>query len=321
MHTSKNHPFLTAILTSILLGFFALIPPCLVGQEWQTLKGCRLVDDNSNDADSFRVKHKESDFTFCLYFVDAPEKENQNPSHIASQAAAFGVSKLAVLRGGRNASAFARRLLKEPFEVFTRFENAQSTSGRPTQYAVIRPAEASGKDLAELLVEAGWARPNGNKHHIPGTPDKHEFQHLEAQARREQRGVFGGKKSIEQTRDAKADDPSNPEISTLIETVSQRTTFTENPSSEPLAGEGNDAVQTWKSLSSRDSEGAASQAAGKIDINTATLEELISLPRIGDKTANAIISLRPFSKLEDLERVPNIGPATIEQLRGLIIVR
>lgn len=133
--------------------------------------------------------------------------------------------------------------------------------------------------------------------------------------------MFGGKKSIDQTRDAKADDPSNPEISTLIETASERTTFTENPSSEPLAGEGNDAVQTWKSLSSRDSEGAASQAAGKIDINTATLEELISLPRIGDKTANAIISLRPFSKLEDLERVPNIGPATIEQLRGLVIVR
>ena len=64
---------------------------------------------------------------------------------------------------------------------------------------------------------------------------------------------------------------------------------------------------------------ARSSAVKKININTASLSELISLPRIGNKTAAAIIKFRPFSKLEDLDRIPNIGPATIKQLKDLVV--
>ena len=64
---------------------------------------------------------------------------------------------------------------------------------------------------------------------------------------------------------------------------------------------------------------ARSSTGKKININTASLSELISLPRIGNKTAAAIIKFRPFSKLEDLDRIPNIGPATIKQLKDLVV--
>lgn len=66
------------------------------------------------------------------------------------------------------------------------------------------------------------------------------------------------------------------------------------------------------------------QRAGQININTATAEQLDTLPGIGPVKAEAIIAWReehgPFSCPEDLIMVSGIGEATLAKLLDQITV-
>ena len=61
-----------------------------------------------------------------------------------------------------------------------------------------------------------------------------------------------------------------------------------------------------------------------IDLNTATLEQLITLPGIGPVKAQAIVDYREgtgqFQSIEEVTEVRGIGPATYEGIRDLIRV-
>ena len=63
---------------------------------------------------------------------------------------------------------------------------------------------------------------------------------------------------------------------------------------------------------------------GPVDINSATASELVALPRIGPALAERIVDDResrgPFTSIDALDRVPGIGPRTIELLRPYAIV-
>ena len=66
-------------------------------------------------------------------------------------------------------------------------------------------------------------------------------------------------------------------------------------------------------------------APAEVDINSANLEQLDSLPRIGPVLAQAIVSYReahgPFSSVEDLLNVSGIGVATLEAIRSLVTAK
>ena len=58
-----------------------------------------------------------------------------------------------------------------------------------------------------------------------------------------------------------------------------------------------------------------------INVNTASLASLETLPGIGPAKAAAIVAERPFGTVEELERVPGIGPKTLETIAPLVKVR
>ena len=66
-------------------------------------------------------------------------------------------------------------------------------------------------------------------------------------------------------------------------------------------------------------------ATGKLNINTATAEELETLPGIGERKAAAIVEHRgangPFERVEDLVEVSGIGEGILASIRDLVVVR
>ncbi len=66
---------------------------------------------------------------------------------------------------------------------------------------------------------------------------------------------------------------------------------------------------------------AAKAASQKINLNTATVAQLDTLPGIGQKTAQRIIEQRqqqPFRSLADLDNVPGIGSKTLKRLESKV---
>jgi comEA protein len=66
----------------------------------------------------------------------------------------------------------------------------------------------------------------------------------------------------------------------------------------------------------------ATAVGQKVNINTATLENLVAIPGIGPKTAENILQYRTqvgkFKKVEDLLNVKGIGEKTLEKIKPLL---
>jgi DNA uptake protein ComE-like DNA-binding protein len=125
---------------------------------WETWDDCRLETDKYFDGDSFHVRHGNDDTIVRLYFVDAPEINDDYVKSVAKQAAYFHVNKAQVLAAGLKAKEFTKNFLSSPFRVITCRKSAPGASRGGRSYAIV---ESNGHRLDAALVEAGLARAYG----------------------------------------------------------------------------------------------------------------------------------------------------------------
>jgi endonuclease YncB( thermonuclease family) len=177
-----------------------------IQQQWEKLTQPRLMENASNDGDSFLLQHAQGSFTARLYFVDSPEKRSYPliQNRIQDQASYFGgLSAAATVRLGQQASDFTLRLLREqPFEVFTRWEPVYDSERR---YVLV--IFADGEHLAEKLVRAGLCRIHTKGSSMPNGSTELDFANhlrsIEYEARQAQRGGWA-----RATRKKAASEPS-----------------------------------------------------------------------------------------------------------------
>ena len=118
---------------------------------------------------------------------------------------------------------------------------------------------------------------------------------------------------------------SLPQAASSRADVRQLNPSTTPPSVPPSEGRGSEAEGRDSPPATQASTNEPPPTEGAlINVNTATLEQLQTLPRIGPVVAQRIIEYRetygPFSTIEELTQVKGIGEKTLEKIRHLIVV-
>jgi len=294
---------------------------------WETLEGCQLIRNDSNDGDSFHVRHDGQDYIFRLYFVDTPESDELIPARVQEQAEVFGTNTQRVLAVGAQATRFTARQLARPFTVVTRRENARGMSRLPRYFAFVTTAD--GQDLGELLVAEGLARSYGVAAAPPGKRIeqlRRRYDTLEARAKAARLGAWGnGRRDVVVDLGAEVEheaDQVEAEPEDLISKVwaSSSLLFDQGegaPEQSLSAAEA--ATSTEERPVSQLDEKPGVTKDGKVDLNHATLSELQTLPGIDVAAAEAIVAARPLAGFHELLRIPGITPATLREIFPLIV--
>ena len=274
------------ILTLIWLAL-----PAMAWSQLQTIQHCTLVETEWADGDSFAVRMPDGkQQTVRLYGVDCIEMhvqgDDSNARRLRDQRRYFGIADILVAKStGEAAKAESSHLLAKPFKIHTTFADGRGDGRFSRVYAFVELA--NGRDLAESLVSAGLARAFGVVRQRPdGTPGSEwmaQLKDLELIAARAGRGAWA------------------------------HTDWAKLPNARKEARNESSEIEAAK--------GRRAPAEDQpVDINTAARDELMTLPGVGEKIANRIISSRPYRSIEDLTRVPGIGPASMEKLRPFLTI-
>ena len=268
-----------------------LIAGSALAADLQKFTDVRLVENPSNDGDSFVVQAGERQLHLRLYFVDCPEivaTTDGDAKRVREQARYYGITDAKkVFDFGREAKAFTTNVLAEPFTLYTAFSSALGRSPGGRIYAFVITSE--GKDLGRLLVENGFGRAHGAKREgVGGTAAKQiqrELQDLESEAMLQHRGIWAATDSNVITQLRAQEQEEERELKDI----------------------------------QRASAGKKSLAV-PVDLNTGTTSELQSISGIGPVLAAKIIAHRPYKSVDDLLRVTGIGPKLLEKIQPYLVV-
>jgi endonuclease YncB( thermonuclease family) len=264
--------------------------------EWVTLENCKLIENASNDGDSFHVRANRKHYIFRLYFVDAPETANDFPDRVAEQANYFHLTVPQVLQVGEAAKTFVAEELALPFTVRTCEQDAMGRSSRERFYAFIQTTEG---DLGELLIRNGLARVHGASATPIGLPDARaewgNLEGIEREARRESVGGWGVNAGRLYARTQHA--------------------FVAVDRWDAIFHPQRVALRTRSSPLARSTSAAPSTGSRKLDVNSATEQQLEAIPGIGPVIRARIIAARPFKSADQLRNVKGIGPARYARIR------
>ena len=278
------------------------------------------------DGDSFYVECGGKNYQFRLYFVDCPETDNRFPDRIRDQSQHFGITPDQSIKVGFKAKEFTKRMLHRPFTVLTRWYNARGASSQERFYAVVL---CDGKNLAEELVAAGFARPFGMRANFPDGPRSKDFianlKRLEGRAMRSRVGAWSKSELDDQfvSTDLTPEQPypkpeSDPPLTTPSDPFDQIASQTESYLESFASQSQQPTPQTESAKLASTHHSIAQKTDSLVNINTASQTELEQLPGIGPALAERIVSSRPFAKTDDIRKVKGIGDKTFNLLAPLI---
>jgi endonuclease YncB( thermonuclease family) len=295
-------PFSLSHIARSITSAFALLlfsaSLATAAQELQTLKDCVLVPTDWADGDSFQIKTADQKLmTVRLYGADCVEchvRDASDESRLREQRRYFGISKnsgktaeaIAEAKAyGQQAADHVKAALAKPFTIHTAFADARGDSNYKRVYAFV--ITANGSDLAGDLVSLGLARAFGMYRSTFDGRSRDEYRaylkDLELRAATKKQGIW-----------AKTNWDSLPEERHI-----------QRQEEEELQV----AIGTSKVV-----------AGAKIDPNRAPQDELTKLPGVGEVMAKRIIAGRPYKKIEDLQNVSGIGPATWKKLQPHLLI-
>ena len=242
----------------------------------QRLDGATLVASGVNDGDSFQILHNGKKQIIRLYYVDCPETRattKADARRVREQARYFGLSGTdRIFYHGKRATAFTKKQLSRPFTVHTSYADARGRSKAGRVYGFITTAD--GQDLATLLIQNGLARSFGVRRALPDGTHRDEataqLDDQETVAMLKRKGLWA-ETDTDRLVQLRADARlEEAEINALL----------------------------------------YPEVTGKINLNTASAEELKSIEGVGDVTARRIIKLRPLSGPKDLDQIPRLPAST-----------
>lgn len=260
---------------------FIAIASAAFGQELQKFGNCSLVETDWADGDSFPVKlPDDKEIVLRLYYVDCNEvaaATETDQRRVRDQSSYFGIDEHQVtLEFGRRAADEVKKLLAKPFTVHTAFATAPGRSAKPRTYGFITLSD--GRDLGEVLVGEGLARSYGVRRNTPGG--------LNTEA-----------------AEAKMDDLE------LGAAIARRGIWSKTDPQRLIA------LREDRRAEERELQEAFGTSIGRpLDPNTATVDEIMLLPGVGEVLAERIVEGRPYKTIDDLRRVPGVGDKVFAKL-------